>query len=208
MPNWKTHLEVGRKLRKICDYNDKEYNLFLMGNILPDLNNGYMLQEISEKIGHETTHFVIEGNPSYENFYSKYKNEIKKSPLLMGCFTHLFVDWNFNNNFYTTYRDENLGKYSRDELRMMKQHDFRIFNNNFLDNMIDLDYFEEVVKESKKIEELSLTVKDIKDAVDFSKMKIWYEGKYNFYSEEELEKLLGETLNKLTERIKKIKEED
>ena len=91
---------------------------------------------------------------------------------------------------------------------MMKQHDFRIFNNKFLDNVIDLDYFEDVVLESKKIEELSLCEKDIMEAVEFSKMKIWYEGNYNFYNDEQLEKLFEETLSKLEERIEKIKEED
>ena len=45
MPNWKTHLELGKRLRKNFDYDNKEYNLFLMGNILPDLNNGYMLKD-------------------------------------------------------------------------------------------------------------------------------------------------------------------
>ena len=58
MPNWKTHLELGKRLRKNFDYDNKEYNLFLMGNILPDLNNGYMLKDISEKIDHEKTHLL------------------------------------------------------------------------------------------------------------------------------------------------------
>ena len=71
-----------------------------------------------------------------------------------------------------------------------------------------MDYFDDVVVESKKVEELSLVSKDIEEAVEFSKMKIWYEGKYNFYNDEQLEILFEETLNKLEERIEKIKKED
>ena len=46
--------------------------------------------------------------------------------------------FSLNNNFYTTYRDANLQKYERKQLRIMKQSDFRLYNNKFLENFIEL----------------------------------------------------------------------
>ena len=76
MPNWKTHLEVGKKLNKYLKYNTKEFNMFLLGSILPDINNSHIVTDISTKIGHDITHVRKQKNPSYIEFYNKYSEEI------------------------------------------------------------------------------------------------------------------------------------
>ena len=78
MPNWKTHIEFGKRVNKKLNYTDKELELFLFGNLLPDINNGYMIPDISTKIDHEITHYVIEGNYSYINFYNSSRYSRKR----------------------------------------------------------------------------------------------------------------------------------
>ena len=47
MPNWKTHLEVDKRLNNKLKLKDNEYIEFLFGNILPDINNAFIVSDIS-----------------------------------------------------------------------------------------------------------------------------------------------------------------
>ena len=77
MPNWKTHIEISKQLNKKLNYNDEEFELFAFGNILPDINNGHLVKDVSKIIDHKITHFVAD-KKSYINFYNKYKDIIKE----------------------------------------------------------------------------------------------------------------------------------
>ena len=57
MPNWKTHLEVAKRLNSKLKLKDNEYIEHLFGNILPDINNAFIVTDISNKISHNITHF-------------------------------------------------------------------------------------------------------------------------------------------------------
>lgn len=48
MPTWGMHLLVAKKLNKKLKI--KDYNLFLIGNIITDINNGYLVQNVSKVI--------------------------------------------------------------------------------------------------------------------------------------------------------------
>ena len=65
MPNWKTHIEIGLRLNEELKYDKKNLNLFLFGSILPDINNGYLITDISNKIEHDITHMGKFINSSY-----------------------------------------------------------------------------------------------------------------------------------------------
>ena len=140
MPNWKTHLEISKELNRVLKYNDKEFELFAFGSILPDVNNGYLVKDVSKIIDHRTTHFKGE-DKSYINFYNKYKNIIKE-PLIFGYFTHLYTDFNWNKNFYENTKVMHHNEENHDRMREMKQHDFRIYNCKFIKNntMLDIEY--------------------------------------------------------------------
>ena len=68
----------------------------LLGNILPDILNGYVIKNISHKLTHNGTHFAVEvqiGNHKehrhdiqgfYNNYYNKFNN-----PLLLGYYAHM-----------------------------------------------------------------------------------------------------------------------
>ena len=46
MPNWKIHFEIGKRVNEELKFDGEDLNLFLLGNILPDLNNKYIVVEI------------------------------------------------------------------------------------------------------------------------------------------------------------------
>ncbi len=204
MPNWKVHLEVAKRISKKLNLNKKEHDLFLFGNILPDINNGYLVKDVSRKIDHEITHFVMNDKPSYENFFDEYHEQIKEDILLLGYFSHLYVDYKFNNNFYTTYREQNIDKYPRTELRIIKQSEFKIYNNKYIDNFIDTEEYEKICNATKFIEVVDVDCEDVRKTIEALKEIEVYNGEYVFYSEEELDNLLEKTVETLCKRIDEV----
>ena len=100
MPNWKTHLEVGKRLNKYLKYDEEELNMFLFGSILPDINNSHIVTDISEKIGHDVTHIRKQKNLSYIEFYNKYSEKIiNNNPIFVGYLAHIYTDEIWNNHF-------------------------------------------------------------------------------------------------------------
>ena len=195
MPNWKTHLEVGKRFNKKFNFKDEDYNLFLLGNILPDINNCYIVKDISTKISHSKTHFNNPDKPGYLMFYDKYQKYIEKSPLFLGCYIHLFTDYTWNNNFYTRIKGTKFEDIDRDELRKIKQSDFRKYNNNFINNTIELKDIDRVVDEINLIDEISLTKEDITKVLEYLKNQQKDETlDYKFYISKELDDLLNKTM--------------
>lgn len=129
MPNWKIHLEVAKELNKDFKLSDSDFSLFLLGNILPDINNCYIVKEISSIKSHKETHFQTNNKNGYVNFHSKYKDNFD-NPLILGYYVHLFTDNLWNLNFYET-KEILFPNYKKNTLRAMKQHDFRVYNSNF-----------------------------------------------------------------------------
>ena len=200
MPNWKTHLEVGKRLNKYLKYDEKEFNMFLIGSILPDINNSHIVTDISEKIGHDVTHIRKQKNPSYIEFYNKYSEEIiNNNPIFVGYFAHIYTDEIWNNHFYQKNEIIQMKDKSHDELRIMKQKDFEIYNSKFIDNIIELGNITEVLEQTMKIVEVSITKKDIEKVIEFLKNQKGITGELKLHTEDELTKLLDETIIKIYE---------
>ena len=74
MPSWAIHLKVAEELAK--DMPKEDYQRFLLGNLLPDVNVGYLINPISKKIPYSVTHYgkmeTFDGKtrefPDYETF--------------------------------------------------------------------------------------------------------------------------------------------
>lgn len=200
MPNWKTHLEISKRLNEKYKFNEKDFELFMFGSILPDINNSYVVTGISKKISHDITHFRSKEVPSYILFAEKYKKQIDdKNPIFVGYVTHLFTDYMWNNNFYTSVARREFEEKDKDKLRILKQSDFKIFNNKFIDNYIDIkvNSFEGILEEVRKISEVDITKKDIETVCEALKKKVVYDASYQFYTEAELNELLEETVDAL-----------
>jgi len=80
----------------------KKLNMLLLGSMLPDINNCYIVKNVLQKINHHITHMGKCKNPSYIDFYNKYINEINNNnPIFIGYLLHLFTDYKFNDHFYS-----------------------------------------------------------------------------------------------------------
>lgn len=194
MPSWGIHLAVANKvLDKLNNkLNEKEKNEFIFANVLPDINNGYVIKDINKNISHKQTHFELKefmgdygDKPGYINFYEKYKNDIL-NPTILGYYTHLMADYYFNTVTYNEYgiydennnrigaklnNGQNLILTESDEFRRIKSNDFKIFSfylyNN--ENINIPEYSEEIEEKTKKIEDISITKNDIYNTVEYLK---------------------------------------
>ncbi len=196
MPNWKTHLEIAKRVNKYFNYRDSAYDTFLFANILPDINNGFIVKNISKIFDHKLTHFSVNIEPTYLKFKAKYQAELEKNnPLYWGYLLHLYVDYNFNNDFYTKIRKTKYACLSPKELRELKRNDFKTFNNKFINNTISLKNIDELLKEISQIDEIEIVATDVTKALDFINKQEPYSNTYKFYQEAELTKLMDKIIN-------------
>ena len=169
MPNWKIHLEIAKRLNKKFNYTQNKLEEFYLGNILPDINNCFIVKDISTKLEHKYTHYQDEIEiPSYKNFEKIYKNKIYEEPIIFGYYIHLYTDYTWNNYFYTNFNDnEKLRGLSHEEKRTLKQDDFKVYNNLFIDNKPKFLNKENLVEKSKKIDRISINKEDIEKVEKF-----------------------------------------
>ena len=108
MPTWGMHLLTAKKLlNKIPKKLKVSNNEFKLGNLLPDIPNGFVIKNISLNIAHSTTHFekeiIVEGHKEkrtdIKGFFDKYHNKFN-NPLIIGYYTHLLTDAYWNNKTY------------------------------------------------------------------------------------------------------------
>lgn len=199
MPSWNIHLEAGNRLADQMHLSGKARKAFLLGCLLPDINNGY-INEVSIKKEHGTTHYTFDQKSSL-NFYAENKAQIdQKNPLFLGYLFHLYTDGFFNYDFYHTVKRHPIGKNkSREEKREVKHHDFWIFDTNF-HHILGLTPEErtELAPKASQISSVDITAEDIADVErvlsdpDFSDaMK---NEKYLFYTPARLEKLMNDMI--------------
>lgn len=196
MPNWKIHLEVGKRIGKKIKYNQEEMKLFLLGNILPDINNGYIVKDISTRLEHDFTHYRVEKNSTYMNFYNLHKKDID-NPISCGYFVHLFTDYFFNKDFYLRTRETELKDLTHDELRILKQSDFQSYNDKFVTNKLEVNDLKTAEKETKIIENVSVNSRDIEEVIKFISRCEKSNIELKFYNMEELDLLMEKTIEKL-----------
>lgn len=182
MPTWGVHLAVANKiLNKELNINK---NQFLFGNILPDLQDGFLVEDISNIVNHHKNHFdFFYGKTTYENFYSDYFDKFNNS-LIFGYFTHLVTDYYFNKKFknrcifddkknFIGYKEKNNNLVIKPECQATKdkQLDFKMFENYIYDKYkIDIPYFEEnLAKCSNEIEIINIIDDDVKKAILYIK---------------------------------------
>lgn len=193
MPAWKVHLEVAKRLKNFFKYNDEEYKLFLLGSILPDINNAHFIKA-SKVIGHDITHFE-NPNKDIHNSYINFLDEVKylHNPLENGYFIHLYTDHLWNENFYTKkYRGGD-----HDVARIDKQNDFNLYANKYIDNNIMSLDINKYLKDINFTEKISLNLKDIEDSINYNNHTKKVDSSYKYYTEEELDELLETTLKKI-----------
>lgn len=197
MPNWMTHLEIAKRANKKYNYKGKNLELFFIGNILPDINNGFIVTDVSNIISHNVTHFTTNDIYSYKNFKEKYKLNMN-NPLIMGYYTHLLTDFTWNNDFYSSVEsDKKLHNLKKEELKKIKQSDFKVYDNKYMNDSINIHDISNVVENSKDIEEISIDNNDIMKVINYINNHKNYDEQLKFYCEKELDQLIDNTLCKL-----------
>ncbi len=201
MPNWKIHLEVGKRLNKYLNYKNDEYQEFLLGNLLPDINNTYIVKDIKKRVGHSITHFDSgEDFRHHLAFFNKYQDKILE-PMYLGYYVHLYTDYLFNKNFYEMVEQRKLNYIEKDTLRIFKQHDFKVLDNKFINNTLDINNISSITKRIT-IEEVALCENDLVNVINYLNNTPFYKGDYKIYNEKELDDLLDETIDVIYNNIK------
>ncbi len=202
MPNWKIHLEIAKKINKKFNYTQNKLEEFYLGNILPDINNCFIVKDISTKLEHKYTHYQDEIEiPSYKNFEKIYKNKIYEEPIIFGYYIHLYTDYTWNNYFYTNFNEnEKLRGLSHEEKRTLKQDDFKVYNNLFIDNKPKFLNKENLVEKSKKIDRISINKEDIEKVEKFLDEQIKTENTFKILTKEILDKMMCETISHFQEK--------
>ena len=180
MPSWGIHLGVANKLSQKIENIDK--NLFMFGNLVPDINNGYVVKSISKIVSHKITHYDGEKDfKGYKKFYIKYINDIK-NPVVLGSLTHLMADYYFNNVTYSKkaiwknekvvglklYNGEEI-KCCEETVRKKKVNDFRIFADYIYRSheLSNIKYDEKMLSINPIVEEFDITKEDSEKTIEY-----------------------------------------
>lgn len=108
MPAWGIHLTVAQKINETLKL---PINDFFLGNVLPDVPNGYIVKNITNLKSYNDTHYIkvdsdnyvnLPKLPDYYSFVSKYKDKLYK-PMILGYLVHLMTDYYFNKEVINKY---------------------------------------------------------------------------------------------------------
>ena len=199
MPSWGVHTALANDLlhrieqkRKVSDI---EKNCFLLGNILPDIKNGYIFdrKNMPDVISHTVTHFldadILDPSEKFnESGFLKFIEKYKRcfdNYMVLGYLCHLMADiyWNKQtiiNHFWidddgnfkgAVLLDGEKIECSHKEARLLKHKDFRYYGY-FISarNQTKIaTYSEDLIRYGRVIEEVCLEDKDIRVTLDFMK---------------------------------------
>lgn len=213
MPAWNTHIEIGKRMGKKLGFSGRKMELFLLGNLLPDINNGY-INQVKTRKKHKDTHWAFNEKSSL-NFYAKYRNEIEaREPMYMGYLLHLYTDGYFNYDFHRKFSRTGAGRQmDREERQGVKHNDFRIFEAKYQENQIEVNDREEVAKLANRIEGVEINAEDILEVEtvlnDDELLLAMKDRPYIFYTEERLEELMEEMMESFTRKyIEEVERKD
>ena len=225
MPSWPIHLAMANKLNKKLNLS----NDFIIGNILPDVLNGYELENPSSIIDSSITHYRLQqATKKYkidtEYFINQYKKELNND-VIIGYLVHLITDSYYNtythkhhiiikdNERLTILKD---GSILNDETVtpwQIKQNDFKIYgqkviNDKKIGNVINKN--NTTLENIIKIKECPLTDEDLNKAIYKINKLINSQTKYNkenyqMFTEEELEQLFEDCYDYIIQYLNKIK---
>ncbi len=200
MPNWETHLAIAKRVNKYLKFNNEYYEIYMFANILPDINNGKIV-EASKHIPHDFTHLKTEEENGYLRFYRKYrKNLISKDPLYWGYFLHLYTDYIWNNNFYSGIKRNIKTKKDTFKLKDIKHNDFNIYNNKFIPNHLSITNKDKLLTKISEITEVSIKNKDFDTVLNYLLNNPGYKGNYKYYTENKLNSLYNYTAKSFINR--------
>lgn len=217
MPSWAIHLKIAKELAK--GIPREEYQSFVLGNLLPDVNVGYLIHPVSKEIPYSVTHYgkieTFEGKtrefPNYQQFMRKYVKKIRK-PIILGYLAHLATDFYWN---YQTYIKKGIYENGKmiglqgtnstvfgegEVLRQTKVKNFNSLSYHlYYNNLVEIPQFEEnLIEEVQKVNEVHI------EKVDLERVNQYFkeipkrlhkeENSFQIFSLEEMEQNLKENV--------------
>lgn len=220
MPNWGEHLLIANKLLKKIKINE---NLFLFGNILPDVQDGFLVKDISNIVPHKINHYDFNSKRVYENFYDSYCKKMD-NPIIIGYLIHLITDFLWNDMFYNEKcvkengnlvgfinKDGKLIKANKKGLREYKQKEFRIFQEYIYKKYnMELPKFSlDISRNANIIENININDDDVRKVIEYiNDIKINSSNKneeMQIFTIEQLEKQIDNTVDFVYSFLKKEK---
>lgn len=209
MPSWNIHLEVGERLADKLHFSGKKRKEFLLGCILPDINNGYVNKVHTTK-PHAATHYNFDKKSSL-NFYAENQAEIDaRNPIFLGYLLHLYTDGYFNYHFYSSVKHHDQYKnLTHQQKAKIKHHDFYIFDST-MHHFIDINNREEaadLAALANQIRPVDLIPEDIENVEKILRDNVLNDqvrGKpYFYYTEAELRQILDNMLESFSKEYLK-----
>ena len=219
MPTWPVHLKIAHKLKDKYNLTDD----FIIGNVIPDTMNGYVIDNPSNIFHHSVTHY---SSSEYKDFLEinidKFLEENKEklnNEIILGTYMHLITDYMFNtytqkNHFekidgeiYAVLNDSTIERNIRP--MEVKQSDFKIFGDKLI-NKKEIGERVSITKETLElIKDLNYKVEkeDVLKTVD--KINEYVESNpteedYRMFTEKEFNDLFNNCYEKLEEIIYEI----
>lgn len=202
MPSWNIHLEAGTRIADKLKLKGKKRQEFLIGCLLPDVNNGYINNPNVIKSHHET-HYAYDQKSSL-NFYAENRSKIdEKDPIYLGYLLHLYTDGFFNYDFYRNIKRHAFAQKSEDEKRDIKHHDFWLYDTNFHHTIeISDDEAEKIAQVASAINAVEVTKNDILETLGILKRNDLNDSikndDYIFYTKESMDNLLEDMCESFT----------
>lgn len=195
MSDWNTHLYCATKVNEELKFTGKNLDLFLYGNLFPDINMGWIITP-KVKLRQRDTHFDEMGQGYFWaplRFYDKYKDQIKAgNPLFLGYLFHIWLDVKFMTDFVSRMpMSEMINK--REIARERKWKDARLYIKDKHFNL-STDHLDDIANAAKEIENVSVTIEDLKLVADYVENHVddAIEDTYVVYSESVFDKFYEE----------------
>lgn len=133
MPSWNVHIAHVERLGATCGLEAlgvRDANVFLLGNMVPDIYVGYMVPDTTKVLAYGVTHLAdphVVPIPHYERFWELYGEGRTGDDrdLALGVYAHLVCDAGYNaatRDFLAAH-----GIPRGDATRIRKQGDFDLF---------------------------------------------------------------------------------
>ena len=209
MPSWPIHLAMAKKLNQTLNLS----NDFIIGNVLPDVLNGYEIENPSYIVHSDTTHYRLNKHQQKYNihtdyFINQYKENLNND-VILGYLVHLLTDSYFNmythqyhiivknDQRLTILKNGNILEDKNIIPWQLKQSDFKIFGQKLInDNALGSKpkASNHLLQEIAQIKECPLTENDLNKTIikinNLIDNKEKYDQKsYQMFTEQELSDL-------------------